>query len=94
LHIFFFCDILCETVKNGQEEDMNRRFIKASIELAETATEADAILSKEFASFPEKYAFLRGMFDFSIIGRTGSGDVLENDYWAVLSAIVNQKWRG
>ncbi|GHU51187.1 hypothetical protein FACS1894200_11150 [Spirochaetia bacterium] len=72
----------------------NREAVKAGIELASTVTEANELLSEEFVSFPEKYAYLRGMFDFSIVGRTGSGDSLENDYWAVLSAIVNQKWRG
>jgi hypothetical protein len=72
----------------------NREAVKAGIELSETVTEADALLGEEFTTFPEKYAYLRGMFDFSIVGRTGSGDSLENDYWAALSAIVNQKWRG
>jgi hypothetical protein len=69
----------------------NREVVKGLIELAQTNEEADQILNQEFSSVNEKYAYLKGMFDFSIIG--ASGRDIETDYKAALSAIVNQKWR-
>lgn len=69
----------------------NREAVKCLIELAESPEEADAVLSQEFADVKEKYAYLRGMFNFIIMG-VYKPDT-ENDYKAALSAIVNQKWR-
>jgi hypothetical protein len=72
----------------------SREAIKAMIALAQTEQEADTILSEEFPSTKEKYAYLKGMFDFTIIGcHDGNNDKVETDYKAVLSTIVNQKWR-
>ena len=69
----------------------NREVVKGLIELAESAEEADKILSQEFPSINEKYAYLKGMFDFSIVGAYKQD--IDTDYKAALSAIVNQKWR-
>ena len=68
--------------------------IKTMIELASTEEEADKILSDEFSNVNEKYAYLKGMFGFDIVGRSdGNDNRIETDYKAALSAIVNQKWR-
>ena len=69
----------------------NREVVKGFIELARSVEEADNVLSQEFTSLQEKYAYIQGMFDFIIVG-THKKD-LKNDYQAALSAIINQKWR-
>lgn len=72
---------------------MERKKIQTLIELAVTFEEADQVI-EEFTglkSDKEKIAYLRGMFDYDIIGRTG--DNLRTDYIALLTAIINQKWR-
>jgi hypothetical protein len=76
--------------------DMDKDAIKTMIELSDTWEEADGVIS-EFTpcrSTIEKLSYLYGMFDVSILASCdGSGDMVETDYRAVLSAIVNQKWR-
>jgi hypothetical protein len=70
--------------------------IKAMIELAETWEDADKIITEftPWSKTNEKLAYLYGMFDVTIIGsHDGAGDKTESDYRAVLSAIINQKWR-
>jgi hypothetical protein len=69
----------------------NRELIKGLIELAESVEEADKVLSQEFSTINEKYAYLQGMFDFSILGAHKKD--IGIDYQAALSAIINQKWR-
>ena len=69
----------------------NGEVLKGLIRLAEDCDEADGLLKQEFPSLEARYAFLRGAFDFCIVG--GEDDDLEGDYWAALSSIVNQKWR-
>lgn len=77
---------------------MNREKIKALIELSATVEEADQIIVQAgFTTVREKIAFLRGMFDFSLIGRYDSSSVTcemadEMDYFAILSAIINMLW--
>jgi len=72
----------------------SREAIKLLVELAESDTEADKILAKEFPSVVERYAFLRGAFDFDVpFAGNGRPDDIEPNYKAVLSAIVNRKWR-
>ena len=76
--------------------NMERDAIKAMIELSDTWQEADKIIV-EFTSFTDpvaKRAYLSGMFNVSILGAHDEGkNEAENDYIAVLSAIVNKKWR-
>lgn len=72
---------------------MERKKIQTLIELAVTFEEADQVI-EEFTGLKsdnEKIAYLRGMFDCHIIGRTG--DNVHTDYVALLTAIINQKWR-
>ncbi len=76
---------------------MERERVKALIELSDDVSEADEIISKEIKTTNEKIAFLRGMFDFSIIGRCrdnllDSEDKAQMDYYSILSAIINAKW--
>ncbi|GHU25336.1 hypothetical protein FACS1894164_14340 [Spirochaetia bacterium] len=70
--------------------------IKSMIELSDTWEEADKIIN-EFTpcrNTNEKLFYLYGMFDVSILASFDESDTkIENDYKAVLSAIVNQKWR-
>jgi hypothetical protein len=83
----------CFSVRINTEDIVarSREAVKCLIELAESPEEADTVLSQEFADVKEKYAYLRGMFDFTIVGAYKPD--IENDYKAALSAIVNQKWR-
>jgi len=78
--------------------DMEKDAIRTMIELSDTWEEADKVID-EFTSCREtreKLFYLYGMFDVSIVARTGDSDddeAVESDYRAVLSAIINQKWR-
>ena len=77
---------------------MNREKIKMLIELSQTVEEADeVIVSIGLIQVREKIAFLRGMFDFALIGRrddfqTSVDDAETMDYFAILSAIINTRW--
>lgn len=73
---------------------MEREQIKTLIELATGFDEADKILSKytSYNSDAERIAYLQGMFDCKIIGRSISD--VHTDYVALLTSIVNKKWRG
>jgi len=76
--------------------DITKDAIKTMIELSDTWQDADKVLD-EFTpckSINDKLYYLYGMFDVSILAsHDGSGDTIESDYRAVLSALVNQKWR-
>lgn len=70
--------------------------IKNLIELSATEAEADTIITNHtgFSNVNEKLAYLKGMFGYLIVGRQdGSNDTSQTDYQAVLSAIINSKWR-
>ena len=50
-----------------------------------------------FIAVKEKIAFLKGMFDFTLIGRHREDTLSEEerdkmDYYSILSAIINAKW--
>jgi hypothetical protein len=66
------------------------------IELSDTWKEADDVIEK-FAgmrSLKQKLDYIYGMFDVCVVGRTDTNtDNDEYDYIAMLSAIVNKKWR-
>jgi hypothetical protein len=74
--------------------DSSKDAIKAMIELPDTWEEADEII-EEFAGITElrqKLGYVMGMLDVSVVcGAGGSSD--RNDYTAMLSAVVNKKWR-
>lgn len=77
---------------------MNREKIKMLIELSADVKEADKVITEQgFCTTREKIAFLKGMFDFKLIGRFDDGRatnerVEEMDYYAILSTIINEKW--
>lgn len=77
---------------------INRAKVKLLVELSQTVEEADAVIVEAGNSnIYEKWAFLRGMFDFAIVGRHDEDDVspeeaLEMDYFAALHMIINRKW--
>ena len=79
-------------------QNINRARIKLLVELSQTVEEADAVIVEAGNNnIYEKWAFLRGMFDFALVGRHDSADVsqeraLEMDYFAALSMIINRKW--
>jgi hypothetical protein len=74
----------------------NKDAIRTMIELSDTWEDADKII-EEFVGIkelPQKLGYIMGMFDVSVVGRTsGDGDREKYDYIAMLSAIVNKKWR-
>lgn len=72
---------------------MERERIRALIELSTSFDQADKVIEKytELKTDREKIAYLLGMFDCKIIGRSVSDD--HTDYIALLTAIINQKWR-
>lgn len=77
---------------------MNREKTRMLILLSKDVEEADRVIAGEgFVSVREKIAFLKGMFDFALIGRrddtatsTESSDKM--DYYAILSTILNSRW--
>lgn len=75
----------------------DKRVTKALIELSSTVKEADAVIIDELGdvSTREKLAYLKGMFDVEIIGRTDKSEdnEIDTDYLVVLEAIINDKWR-
>ncbi len=79
-------------------QNINRAKIKLLIELSQTVEEADAVIVEAGnINIYEKWAFLRGMFDFALVGRHDDAHIseeraLEMDYFAVLQMIINRKW--
>lgn len=73
---------------------MEREKIKILIECATSFEKADAILTKytDYTTDAERIAYLQGMFDCKIVGR--SVEDTHMDYVALLTAIVDDKWRG
>lgn len=76
---------------------MERKKVQALIELATTPEEADEVISGlGFQSIYEKMAYLKGMFDFVLIGRYSETNDAEEqmhmDYFSALSAIISAKW--
>lgn len=77
---------------------MNREKIKMLIELSPTIEDADRVIEDAgFKTVKEKFAYLQGMFDSTVIGRfdgqsVSEDSVLEMDYYAILSAIINCTW--
>ena len=73
---------------------MEREKIKTLIECATSFEKANDILEKytEYKSDAERIAYLEGMFDYKIIGR--NVDDIHMDYVALLTSIVDNKWRG
>jgi hypothetical protein len=74
-----------------------REEVRYLIKLSSSWEEADEAIGKYmgYKTIEQKYAFLQGLFDFSIIGGCDgpNTDVLKTDYIAALSAIVGEKWR-
>jgi hypothetical protein len=74
----------------------DRDAIKVMIELSDTWESANEVI-EEFAGIqdiPQKLGYIKGMFDVSVVGRTDTAaDRDKYDYIAMLSAIVNKKWR-
>lgn len=73
---------------------MDREKIKTMIECATSFEKADAILGEytDYESDSERIAYLQGMFDCRIVGR--NGEDIHMDYVALLTSIVDDKWRG
>lgn len=77
---------------------MKRERVRALIELSSSVEEADEIIVNEgLVTVKEKIAFLKGMFDFTLIGRYRDENLCEEerdemDYYSILSAIISAKW--
>ena len=71
---------------------MRREQIKALIELSTSFEEADNVIETYTGnkSYPQKIAYLQGMFDCEIIGHHIENE--EADYKALLTSIIEKKW--
>lgn len=72
---------------------MKREQIKALIELSSSYEEANQIIEKytPHKEYGNKIAYLQGMFDCEIVGRNIESE--EADYVALLTSIVEKKWK-
>lgn len=77
---------------------MSREEMKLLIELSSDVYEVNSLIEEAgFLAIREKIAFLKGMFDFNIIGQFNDvqirqEDAEEMDYYAIVSTIINEKW--
>lgn len=73
---------------------MEREKIKTLIECATSFEKANDILEKytNYTSDEQRIAYLEGMFDCKIVGRNVEDTHM--DYVALLTSIVDNKWRG
>ncbi len=73
---------------------MEREKIKTLIECATSFEKANDILEKytDYETDSERIAYLQGMFDCKIVGR--NIEDIHMDYVAILTSIVDNKWRG
>lgn len=73
---------------------MEREKIKTLIECATSFEKANDILKKytSYTTDEQRIAYLEGMFDCRIVGRNGND--IHMDYVALLTSIVDNKWRG
>lgn len=77
---------------------MNREKIRMLILLSRDVEEADSVISGVgLDTVREKIAFLRGMFDFALIGRKNRNNAEDDtsermDYYAILATIINSRW--
>ena len=72
---------------------MKREQIKALIELSCSFEDANAVIETytEYRTYAQKIAYLQGMFDCEIVGRHIDNE--EADYKALLTSIIDMKWR-
>ncbi len=75
---------------------MNRKQIQALIELSTSYEEANSVIETyvsltDKSNYSQKIAFLLGMFDCEIVGRNIKDE--EADYKALLTSIIEQKWK-
>lgn len=75
---------------------MNRKQIKAMINLSSTFEEANEVIETyaeldDISDYSQRLAYLKGMFDCQIIGR--NIESAEADYVAILTSIIEQKWK-
>ena len=73
---------------------MEREKIKTLIECATSFEKANDILEKytDYETDAERIAYLQGMFNCKIVGR--NIEDIHMDYVALLTSIVDNKWRG
>lgn len=77
---------------------MHRDKIKLLIQFASTVEEADKIVEEQgFVTIREKLAYLKGLFDFTLVGRSDCESVSEEqrdemDYFSFLDAIISSRW--
>jgi len=78
--------------------DIGNDVIKTMVSLSDTEEEADGVIEEftPYRTYGEKLKFLLEQFpNVSIIaGCDGeNGNITQTDYQAVLSAVINLKWR-
>jgi len=77
---------------------LGNEVIKTMIALSDTEEEADGIIEEFtlFRTYDEKLSFILQQFpNVSILARCDgeNGNTTQTDYQAVLSAVINLKWR-
>lgn len=79
-------------LKEYAEKNIGNKDLKAMIECCTDFGQADLVIKKytDFTTDTERTAFLKGLFDVSIIHR--SEEDASTDYAAVLTTIIDQKW--
>ena len=87
-----------EECKKNMENNKNRlhakrQQIKALIELSVTFDEADAVIDEYtgLSTYSEKISYLSRMFGCEIVDSNKSDD--SADYKAILTTIINKKWK-
>ena len=73
---------------------MEREKIRTLIECATSFEKANEILEKytDYTTDAERIAYLQGMFDCKIVGR--KIEDVHTDYVALLTSVIDNKWRG
>lgn len=73
---------------------MEREKIRTLIECATSFEKANEILEKytDYTTDAERIAYLQGMFDCKIVGR--NIEDVHTDYVALLTSVIDNKWRG
>lgn len=76
---------------------MQREKIRLLIQFSSSVEEADKIVEEQgFVSVREKLAFLRGMFDYTLVGRNDNNvsdeESVSMDYYSFLATIISSRW--
>lgn len=81
-----------------KDRKVQRERVRILIQFSPTIEEADKVVeSQGFYAVREKLAYLKGMFDFTLVGRNDNESISDEqrdtmDYYSFLDAIINSRW--